>query len=156
VALRDRNGNVEFPRRWSRSLAEFVGRPVAPFGGCDAAPGSGGGILGRFAALLGFLSASLGLLVALLGLVAAQIGSVTGLSGSVAPVLVLGPVAGIPGWAPKLLVGGGRAKLRGRNVAAVRRWRRFARNGRWPRSGWRLARRRPPPLTAPRRPDHRI
>jgi len=64
VALRDPNGSVGFSRRWSRSEGEFVGRPVAPFGGCDAEPGPVGTIFGLFAALLGVLAALLGVLAA--------------------------------------------------------------------------------------------
>jgi hypothetical protein len=64
VALRDRNGDVGFSRRWSRSEAEFVGRPVAPFGGCDAGTGSVATLLGVLAALLGYLATLLGVLAA--------------------------------------------------------------------------------------------
>ena len=67
VALRDPNGSVGFSRRWSRSEGEFVGRPVAPFGGCDAAPRSAGAILCRHAEILGLLAASLGRFAAILG-----------------------------------------------------------------------------------------
>jgi len=144
VAFRDPNGSVGFSRRWSRSEVEFVGRPVAPFSGCDAEPAPVGAIFGLLAALLGFLATSSGSVTELFGPVAPVL-----VLGPVAFVLVLGSVAGIPVSAAKLLVERSRAKLRRRDVAAVRRWRRFARNGRSPRSGWGLARRRPPPLTRP-------
>ena len=64
VAFRDPNGSAGFSRRCSRSEGKFVGRPVAPFGGCDAEPGPVGAIFGLLAtsfdvpaALLGYLAA---------------------------------------------------------------------------------------------------
>ena len=67
MALRDPNGSVGSSGWWSRSEAEYVGRPVAPFGGCDAAPGSAGAILGRYAAILGCFAAILRRFAAILG-----------------------------------------------------------------------------------------
>ena len=71
VAFRDPNGSVGSSRWGGRSAGEFVGRPVAPFSGCDAGTRSVAALLGFLAALLGYLATSLGYLAALLGVLAA-------------------------------------------------------------------------------------
>ena len=80
MAFRDANGSVESSRWWRRSAGEFVGRPVAPFSGCDAGTRS-------VAALLGFLAASLGVLATLLGLLATLLGFLAALLGYLATSL---------------------------------------------------------------------
>ena len=102
---------------------ELVGRPVAPFGGCDTEPEPVVPLLVGVAPLFGVIAPKLGLIARLFGPVTDLLGAVARLFGSIAFAFFLGSDSGIPVDAAKPLARRCRAKLRRREPAAVQRWR---------------------------------